>query len=246
MSIRSEVVRIFNELLALSKKISALPSAGAITGSELIEVVQNGANVKTTISAVASGGAGVLSIVEGTNITIDDTDPQNPIISSTGGGGASDWGDLGGTLSDQTDLQDALDAKAPLLSPTLTGTPAAPTAAAATNTTQIATTAFVRTEIASLVDSSPGTLDTLNELAAALGDDPNFATTTATAIGLKVAKAGDTMGGNLAMGSNKVTGLAAASGNGEAVRYEQITNLLDTTSDEFELNQISTFQYLIR
>ena len=49
----------------------------------------------------------------------------------------------------------------------------------------LATVSYVDTEVAGLVDSSPTTLDTLNELAAALGDDPNFATTTATSIGLK-------------------------------------------------------------
>ena len=70
--------------------------------------------------------------------------------------------------------------KANIASPTFTGVPAAPTAAAATNTTQIATTAFVRTEVSNLVASAPSTLDTLNELAAALGDDPNFATTIAS------------------------------------------------------------------
>jgi len=84
-----------------------------------------------------------------------------------------------------TAQQTALDLKAPLASPALTGTPTAPTATAATNTTQIATTAFVRTEVANLVASAPAALDTLDELAAALGDDANFATTTATAIGLK-------------------------------------------------------------
>jgi len=71
-------------------------------------------------------------------------------------------------------------------SPTLTGTPTAPTAAAGTNTTQLATTAFVQTAVSGLVDSAPGTLDTLNELAAALGDDPNFATTVSNSIGTKV------------------------------------------------------------
>jgi microcystin-dependent protein len=75
--------------------------------------------------------------------------------------------------------------KANIDSPTFTGVPLAPTAAAATNTTQIATTAFVRTEVSNLVASAPAALDTLDELAAALGDDANFATTTATAIGLK-------------------------------------------------------------
>lgn len=71
---------------------------------------------------------------------------------------------------------------APKESPTLTGTPKAPTAPAGTNTTQIATTAFVKSAIAALVASSPAALDTLNELAAALGNDPNFATTMTNAL----------------------------------------------------------------
>ena len=58
-------------------------------------------------------------------------------------GTSSAWGSITGTLSSQTDLQSALDLKAPLASPTFTGTPAAPTAAADTNTTQLATTAYV-------------------------------------------------------------------------------------------------------
>lgn len=75
--------------------------------------------------------------------------------------------------------------KANLASPTFTGTPLAPTAAAATNTTQIATTAFVRTEVSNLVASAPAALDTLDELAAALGDDANFATTVTNSLALK-------------------------------------------------------------
>lgn len=68
-----------------NKKISELSSAGVLTGTESVEIVQGGANVKTTTQDIADLGAG--------------------------GGGASDWGDLGGTLSDQTDLQAALDEK---------------------------------------------------------------------------------------------------------------------------------------
>ena len=85
----------------------------------------------------------------------------------------------------ETLLNAAIALKAPLASPALTGTPTAPTAAQATNNTQLATTAFVKAAIAALVDSSPGALDTLNELAAALGDDPNFATTMTNALALK-------------------------------------------------------------
>lgn len=79
----------------------------------------------------------------------------------------------------------ALGLKAPLASPTLTGTPLAPTATAGTNTTQVATTAFVRTEVANLVAVAPAALDTLNELAAALGNDASFSTTVTTSLGLK-------------------------------------------------------------
>ena len=82
-----------------------------------------------------------------------------------------------------------VNAFAPLASPTFTGTPAGPTANAGTNTTQVATTAFVAAAIAALSDSAPSTLDTLNELAAALGDDANFAATTATSLGEKLVKA---------------------------------------------------------
>ena len=66
---------------------------------------------------------------------------------------------------------------APKDSPTLTGTPKAPTAAAGNNSVQIANTAFVQAAILALIGGAPATLDTLNELAAALGNDPNFATT---------------------------------------------------------------------
>lgn len=77
--------------------------------------------------------------------------------------------------------------KADRVSPVLTGTPTAPTPAPGTNSTQLATTAFVLAAIAALIDSSPAALDTLNELAAALGDDPNFATTMVNALAGKVA-----------------------------------------------------------
>lgn len=90
-------------------------------------------------------------LTAGTNITIDRTDPDNPVISASGGGGGvSDWGDIGGTLADQTDLQTALNAKAPLASPTLTGTPTAPNVTASDDSTKIANTAHVKDYVESL------------------------------------------------------------------------------------------------
>jgi hypothetical protein len=74
-------------------------------------------------------------------------------------------------------LDASFNTRAPLASPTFTGVPSAPTAAVATNTTQIATTAFVAGEINALINSAPGALNTLNELATALGNDAAFSTT---------------------------------------------------------------------
>jgi len=82
-------------------------------------------------------------------------------------------------------VMDEAKLKAPLVSPALTGTPTAPTAAAGNNSQQLANTQFVMTAIAALVNSSPGALDTLSELAAALGNDPNFATTMLNALAAK-------------------------------------------------------------
>ncbi len=70
----------------------------------------------------------------------------------------------------------------------LTGTPTAPTAGTSTDTTQIASTAFVQSRLAEVIDSAPSALDTLNELAAALGDDPNLSGSLATTISTKLAK----------------------------------------------------------
>jgi len=75
---------------------------------------------------------------------------------------------------------------APIESPEFTGTPLAPTAASGTNTTQIATTAFVRTEISGLIDGAPELLDTLNEIAAAINDDENFFTTVTNSLSSKL------------------------------------------------------------
>ena len=87
----------------------------------------------------------------------------------------------------------------------LGGNPTTTTQSTGNDTTRIATTAFVQTELASLVDSAPSTLNTLNELAAALGDDANFSTTVTNSIAAKLPLAGGTMTGALNMGSQNIT-----------------------------------------
>ena len=75
------------------------------------------------------------------------------------------------------------------------------------NSTKVATTAYVRSAVSNLVDSAPGTLDTLNELAAALGDDANFATTTANSLATKAPINNPTFTGTVTAGTIDGTNL---------------------------------------
>jgi hypothetical protein len=88
-----------------------------------------------------------------------------------------------------------------------------------------ATKLYVDTQVASLVDSAPGTLDTLNELAAALGDDPNYATTMTNALAAKLSLSGGTMTGAIAMGANKITGLADPTSSTDAANKNYIDTM---------------------
>jgi len=89
-----------------------------------------------------------------------------------------------------------------------------------------ATKLYVDTEVAALVDSAPGALDTLNELAAAIGDDASFSTTITNSIATKLPLAGGTMSGVIAMGSNKITGLANPSAAGDAVNLTYLEGVV--------------------
>ena len=93
------------------------------------------------------------------------------------------------------------------------------------NDLDAATKKYVDDEVAGLVDSAPGTLDTLNELAAALGDDADFSNTVTTSIATKLPLAGGTMTGAIAMGTNKITGL----GDPTAAQDAASKNYADTT-----------------
>jgi hypothetical protein len=94
-----------------------------------------------------------------------------------------------------------------------------------------ATKGYVDTEVANLVDSAPGALDTLNELADALGDDPNFSATISAEIATKLPKAGGTMTGAIAMSTNKLTGV----GNPTAAQDAATKSYVDT-NDALKLN----------
>ncbi|UMR90362.1 prophage tail fiber N-terminal domain-containing protein [Escherichia coli] len=98
---------------------------------------------------------------------------------SSDGGYLVGWENL---KVDEASLRALIEARAPLKSPALTGAPTTPTPPDDAAGNEIANAAFVRKLLAALVDSSPEALDTLNELAAALGNDPNFATTVTKAL----------------------------------------------------------------
>lgn len=106
--------------------------------------------------------------------------------------------------TDATTKADAAEAAATLYTDNLIGDVTVDGTGGNTVTDRIASA------VSNLVDSAPGTLDTLNELAAALGDDPNFATTVATDIGTKVSKAGDSMTGDLTLAQDPTLSLHAA------------------------------------
>ena len=107
-----------------------------------------------------------------------------------------------------------------------------------------ATKSYVDTAVADLVNGAPELLDTLNELAEAIGDDENFITTVTASIGEKVAKAGDSMSGNLDFGGvNKVTSLAAPTSSTDAAtkgyvdgRETAITTAYEAYADQAELD----------
>ncbi len=128
-----------------------------------------------------------------------------------------------------------------LASPTFTGTPTLPTGTIATtqtvadNSTKVATTAFVRGEVTALVNSAPGTLDTLNELALALGSDAAFSTTVTTNLGLKAPLASPTFTGTVtiptgaSITSPTLAGTSVtASGN---LVVQPYTNILEVKGD---------------
>ena len=127
------------------------------------------------------------------------------VITSNGSTSAPTWQTPTVDLSAYSTTTSISNTYAPLSSPSLTGNPTVPTQTAGNSTTRIASTEFVSTAISNLVDSAPSTLDTLKELASALGDDVNFSTTVTNSIATKLPLAGGTMTGDLDMGSNDIT-----------------------------------------
>ncbi|WP_244596281.1 tail fiber protein, partial [Escherichia coli] len=180
----------FSETINNALALKAPLASPAFTGTPTAPTASQGTN-STQIANTAFVKAAITTLINGAPSTLDTLKEIAAAINND--------------PNFSTTINNALALKAPLASPALTGVPTAPTAAQGTSNTQIATTAYVRAAISALVGSSPEALDTLNELAAALGNDPNFATTMTNALaGKQPLDATLTALAALATGANKL------------------------------------------
>ena len=99
---------------------------------------------------------------------------------------------------------------------------------------------MITTVTDSIIDSAPGALDTLNELAAALGDDSNFAGTMTTNLATKLTKSGDTMSGDLNMGGNNITNAGTVAGQASSALYADLAEMYAADA-EYEAGTVMMF-----
>jgi hypothetical protein len=197
---------------------SALPYL-SLSSAEIEELSQDAvstalaAGTHSNITVTYSDNGNSISLATGPDV-ITQTALSNTLTNATTGYvSVGDVGqadgvaslDSGGKVPD-SEIPTAI---ARLASPTFTGTPAAPTATAGTNTTQVATTAFVGTAVSNLVNAAPESLNTLKELSDALGADANYASTITTALGTKAPIASPTFTGTVTIPSGaSISGFA--------------------------------------
>lgn len=193
---------------AAAASVTTLSATGSAT---LATVDINGGTIDATNVGATTAGSGAFTTVSASgDIT------GNVIGNLTGNATGNLTGNVVGNVTgDLTGNVTAASGTSSFTNVTINGTLNMDAATAATienlsapvNANDAATKTYVDTEVANLVDSAPGALNTLNELAAALGDDAAFSNTVTTSIAAKLPLAGGTMSGAIAMGSNKVTGV---------------------------------------
>ena len=115
----------------------------------------------------------------------------------------------------------------------------ATTQSASDNSTKVATTAYVETAVSNLVDSAPGALNTLNELAAAMGDDANFSTTVTNSIATKMPLSGGAFTGNVTIGGNITWGDSNSAifgaGNDLNIYHNGTDSIIDNNTNNLEI-----------
>jgi hypothetical protein len=141
-------------------------------------------------SVIAIGGDGVFATKSYVTSAVAAVDVSSQLANYlTTANAASTYLTISSASSTYLSQSNASSTYAPLASPALTGSPTAPNQTAGDSSTKIANTSFVMTAVANLVASAPEALNTLNELATALGNDASFSTTVSASIGGKLAKA---------------------------------------------------------
>ena len=191
---------------------AATPAAATVTSLTATTVDINGGNIDGTAIGAASPSTIVGTTVTATNFVgpIAGAVTGNVTGNTAGVHTGAVTGDVTGNVTagsgtssfNNVTINGSLDMNASS-SATVTGLSAPVLGSDAANKT------YVDQEVSAVLDAAPAALDTLNELAAALGDDANFSTTVTNSIATKLPLAGGTLSGALAMGSNKVTGLGA-------------------------------------
>ncbi|WP_235775034.1 phage tail protein [Pectobacterium brasiliense] len=168
-----------------SPALTGTPTAPTTAQTANNTQIATTAFVKSAIAALINGSPAALdTLQELANALGNDPHFSTTILNAI----ADVKTDAANKLNAHASVLDAHPRYAPKDSPAFTGTPTAPTAASGSNDTQLATTAFVKAAVAALVNGSPAALDTLQELANALGNDPNFSTTILNALAGKLAK----------------------------------------------------------
>ncbi|RUS02614.1 phage tail protein [Pectobacterium polaris] len=168
-----------------SPALTGTPTAPTTAQTANNTQIATTAFVKSAIAALISGSPAALdTLQELANALGNDPHFSTTVVNAI----ADVKTDVANKLNAHASILDAHPQYAPKASPAFTGTPTAPTAASGSNDTQLATTAFVKAAVAALVNGSPAALDTLQELAKALGNDPNFSTTVLNALAGKLAK----------------------------------------------------------
>ena len=104
------------------------------------------------------------------------------------------------------------------------------TVATPSGDTDAASKAYVDTAVSNLVDAAPGALDTLNELAAAIGDDANFSTTITNSLATKLNLSGGTMTGDIVLGANKITSTATPATDDTLTRKGYVDSILGSAT----------------
>ena len=202
--------------------------------ASVLENLQGTTNQHLVLGDVNNNNSGTLF---GVSLTESGTTVTRLSLSGSGNLNVHNNITLGGTV-DGVDIaaRDTLFGTLTDTANTLKNSVRCTTFASSENSTRLASTAFVQTAIALLVDSSPSTLNTLNELAAALGDDANFSTTVTNSIATKLPLAGGTLTGNVKFNDSVELQFGSSGNTDSLIKFDSNNLIIQETSASGSMN----------